>query len=135
MEEIMSEAEIKLAVVQYIHIKNLIDSLEKWKRMLGERILKFMKETRIKRIKGPDDWNITRSVKSVFLPRKRIREILQICPFPGIIKVISIPILDKKKLQELTESGEITPEQAEKVLKIAQREILIVWRKKEKKGA
>jgi len=98
MEVIMSGAEIKLAVVQYIHLKNLIESLEKWKVILGEEILKFMKKNGIKRIKGPDRWNITSSKKTVFLSRKRVRKILQICPVPGIIKEISIPILNKEKL-------------------------------------
>jgi len=71
--------------------------------------------------------------RTVFLTDEKVRKIKEIIPDSKIIKTVSMYILDKKVLEEMVKSKKITPEQAEKVKKIAQNDMLKVERKRKNK--
>ncbi|MCD6470928.1 hypothetical protein J7K86_00080 [bacterium] len=123
--------DIRAKIVRYFFLKKEVEHLKIKLEKMKQSIIKGMKKLNLKKIEpfpGFDYYALLYQ-RTVFLTDEKVRKIKEIIPDSKIIKTVSMYILDKKVLEEMVKSKKITPEQAEKVKKIAQNDMLKVERK------
>jgi len=127
--------DIRAKIVRYFFLKKEVEHLKIKLEKMKQSIIKGMKKLNLKKIEpfpGFDYYALLYQ-RTVFLTDEKVRKIKEIIPDSKIIKTVSMYILDKKVLEEMVKSKKITPEQAEKVKKIAQNDMLKVERKRKNK--